>query len=132
MSNRKSLAQLRADLEKADAAFSDALDARRDIDLRRFAARQAGTRGPTKVEERAVENAERRGCDNVDRALVALCRYRPRTGEELAEYVSTALLHQRIKDAHANTFTEFEAEPARLILKNINAAAVDLLLRRES
>jgi hypothetical protein len=116
-----------AALRKADAAFTDILNRHNADDEEAIAAgRPLGVNKKAK----AIEREEARAIDQVNEAFQALCRYRARTPEELAEYVTVLFNHWRITNSPNNDFSEREAEPLRLILTSINSAAVNMLIRR--
>jgi hypothetical protein len=104
-------------LAAADNAFSAAIDEQgrymkegRDDDKR----------------AKKLHELENRTSDAASSAWAKFCRYRPCSPQELSEYLLTVLRHERVVECHRDFCTEDVGHTAH-ILKNVNAALVDLL-----
>ncbi|HEX3945289.1 MAG TPA: hypothetical protein VHW69_14490 [Rhizomicrobium sp.] len=106
------------DLQKADKAFSDALD-------RQGAHQKAGK--PDKKLTKHLDELERSTSDKADRAWHAFCRHRPKSPDELSLYLLTTLQHERVVSMCHGDLTLADAPFCMHILKNAGAATVDLL-----
>ena len=116
-----------AALRKADAALSAAIDKHNDIDKRAFAQRKAtGSQSPTR-QQAAAGRAEGLAHEQISDALGTLCRYRPRTPEELSSYIVTLLNHWRITDGTLEEDRDRACFVA--LLSNVNAATAALVFR---
>jgi hypothetical protein len=132
---KETFAGLIAALAKADARLSKAIEHRNVLDTRRATAGRleavgARTNAPSKKEERRADHEEGRAHEDTAEALQALCKYRPRTPEELSKYTLTLFSHWSIRDA------SFEDEHDRAclcaFLSNVNAATVALVFRKRT
>lgn len=127
MTRKPTLDALIAALARADAALSSAIDKHNEIDEHDFSARKIGGSQIPRKMRNVVERSEGRAHELVSDALEALCKYRPRTPQELSRYVVTLLPHWRIKDA------SFDEERDRAciaaLLANVNAATASILFR---
>ena len=110
--------QLREALSQADADFSMALDELGDA--------------TTAHDEKRMKAAQRGECktsDTADVAWRAFCRYKPRTVEELIEYLRVTLNHERITSG-----TEIignDRDFVFSILTNTQAAILGFILPEE-
>jgi len=108
-------------LQDADRAFSDAID-QQGIHMK-----NAGT---DKKLQKRLDALENKTSDAADRAWRDFCRYRPQSPEELARYLTTILHHERA-ETHRHDIQETDLPHIATILKNANAALVDLLFTGE-
>jgi hypothetical protein len=108
----------------AERGHSAAIDKHGEIDGQAFASKAAGL-PISKKRRKAVERDEGRAHEAVSDALEALCKYRPRTPQELSLYILTLLSHWRIKDA---CFEEAHDRTCLIaLLTNVNAATAALV-----
>jgi hypothetical protein len=121
----KSLDQLIATLQDADLQFSRAIDNRENLDLRR---RGHAANAVSKAESAAADHAESAGSDAVDEALLTLCKYKPKTQDELYRYVRTLFQHERIRRGTLEHWPDRECAAA--MLATINASIVSILFQQ--
>jgi hypothetical protein len=128
------LDNLVARLQEADAQLSSALDDRHHFDVwSQSRPRGASAKAPSKAEQAkddAISRAEDRAHDSIARALIALCKFRPRTPGEFYRWLRVVFEHWRIEGAELSN--ERDRRCIAEMLASMNGSVISMVGRYDA